>query len=68
MPHQGTVKMYDAEKGFGFIAADDGTRDVFFHSETLSGDHTNLKADQRVEYELSTEARNPQAESVRLLR
>lgn len=48
---QGTVKWFNAEKGFGFIAPDDGTPDVFVHYSAIdSRGYRSLEENQRVEY------------------
>ncbi|ERK69853.1 cold-shock DNA-binding domain protein, partial [Leifsonia aquatica ATCC 14665] len=50
----GTVKWFNSEKGFGFIAPDDGSPDVFAHFSEISGDgYRNLTENQRVEYEVT---------------
>ena len=49
----GTVKWFNATKGFGFIQADDGSKDVFVHiSAVEKAGLTTLKDGQKVEYEL----------------
>ncbi|WP_448608908.1 cold shock domain-containing protein [Geodermatophilus sp. URMC 60] len=64
---QGTVKWFNAEKGFGFIAPDDGGRDVFVHFSAISdeGGFRTLDEGQQVEFEASEGQRGPQADSVR---
>lgn len=54
----GTVKFFNADKGYGFIAAEDGSGDSFVHISALeaSGLHT-LDRDQRVTYELEQDRR-----------
>ncbi|MEQ1499214.1 MAG: cold-shock protein [Novosphingobium sp.] len=54
----GTVKFFNADKGYGFIQPDDGTPDNFVHISAVerSGMSTLLK-DQRVKYELETDNR-----------
>lgn len=48
---QGTVKWFNADKGYGFIAPDDGTADVFVHhSAVRAGGFRGLQEDQRVEF------------------
>ncbi len=52
----GTVKWYNATKGFGFIAPDDGGKDVFVHRTALeSAGIANLNENDKVEFELVTE-------------
>jgi CspA family cold shock protein len=63
---QGTVKWFNSEKGFGFIAPDDGSKDVFVHFSAIVGDgYRNLEDDQRVEFDTTQSDRGPQAENVR---
>ncbi|MEW9530185.1 cold-shock protein [Microbispora sp. NPDC049125] len=65
---QGTVKWFNAEKGFGFIAPDDGTADVFVHYSAIdAGGYRSLEENQRVEYSAGQGAKGPQAENVRPL-
>jgi CspA family cold shock protein len=65
---QGTVKWFDADKGYGFIAPDDATRDVFVHHSAIEADgHRSLQDNQRVEYTTVRGERGLQAEHVRLL-
>jgi len=54
----GTVKFFNSDKGYGFIAPDDGTPDNFVHISAVerSGMGT-LDKDQRVKYELETDRR-----------
>ena len=63
---QGTVKWFNAEKGFGFITPDDSDSDVFVHySEIQSGGFRTLEENQRVSFEASQGAKGPQADTVR---
>jgi cold shock protein len=65
---QGTVKWFNADKGFGFIAPDDGTPDVFVHHSAIEIDgYRTLTDNQRVEYTPVRGAKGPQAEQVRPL-
>jgi CspA family cold shock protein len=49
----GTVKWFNAEKGFGFIAPDEGGKDVFVHITAVrAAGLERLKDDQKVEFEL----------------
>ncbi|WP_018075679.1 cold-shock protein [Novosphingobium nitrogenifigens] len=58
----GTVKFFNTDKGFGFIAPDEGGDDSFVHISAVerSGMRTLLK-DQRVKYELETDKRGKTA-------
>ena len=56
----GTVKWYDSEKGFGFLASDDGD-DVFVHASTLPAGVTTLKAGTKVEFGVVDGKRGKQA-------
>ncbi|MFF3016670.1 cold-shock protein [Streptomyces sp. NPDC057939] len=63
---QGTVKWFNAEKGFGFIAPDDGTADVFVHFSAIdSTGYRSLDENQRVDFTTSQGPKGPQAEQVR---
>ena len=60
----GTVKWFNAEKGYGFIENDEGG-DVFVHFSAIQGDgFKTLDEGQRVEYELVEGNRGPQAANV----
>src|SRR3954462_11371182 len=63
---QGTVKWFNAEKGFGFIEPDDGGQDVFAHFSAIADDggFRTLDEGQRVEYTASPGQRGPQADRV----
>ncbi len=63
---QGTVKWFNAEKGFGFIAVDGGGADVFVHYSAIEmNGYRSLAEGQRVEFEVGTGSKGPQAEAVR---
>ena len=52
----GTVKFYNAQKGFGFIQPDDGSKDVFVHiSAVEKAGMRSLNEGQKVSYEIVTE-------------
>jgi cold shock protein len=62
---QGTVKWFNADKGYGFIAVDGG-RDVFVHFSAIQSDgYRTLEEGQRVEFDITQSDRGPQAEAVR---
>ncbi|GAA3004453.1 cold-shock protein [Actinokineospora auranticolor] len=62
---QGTVKWFNSEKGFGFIAQDNGGADVFVHySEIQSKGFRTLEENQRVEFEVGQGTKGPQATNV----
>jgi CspA family cold shock protein len=63
---QGTVKWFNADKGFGFIAPDDGTADVFVHFSAIQADgYRSLDEGQKVEFNITQGQKGPQAEQVR---
>ena len=62
---QGTVKWFNSDKGYGFIAPDDGTSDVFVHHSVIQADgYRSLQENQRVEFTASPGTKGPQAENV----
>ena len=64
---QGTVKWFNAEKGYGFIAVDGG-QDVFVHYSAIQSDgYRSLDEGQRVEFEVAQGPKGPQADAVRLV-
>ena len=65
---QGKVKWFNSDKGYGFIAPDDGTPDVFVHHSAIQADgYRSLEENQRVEYTASRGAKGPHADEVRPL-
>jgi len=61
----GTVKWFNAEKGFGFIAPDDGTADVFAHFSAISGNgYRSLDEGEKVEFEVTQGQKGPQAANI----
>jgi CspA family cold shock protein len=65
---QGTVKWFNADRGYGFIAPDDGTPDVFVHHSAIKADgFRGLEENQRVEFTVGRGAKGPQAEEVQVI-
>jgi cold shock protein len=63
---QGTVKWFNAEKGYGFISPDDGGADVFVHYSAIdSSGYRSLDEGQRVDFEVTQGQKGPQADKVR---
>jgi cold shock protein len=61
----GTVKWFNAEKGYGFISVDNGGPDVFLPASAIPGGGS-LAEGQTVEFELAQGTKGPQAETVRI--
>jgi len=67
MPN-GTVKWFNGEKGFGFIAPDEGGPDVFAHYSAIAGrGFRSLEENQRVSYEVQQGQKGPQAANIQPL-
>ena len=61
----GTVKWFNAEKGFGFITQDGGP-DVFVHFSAIEGSgYRNLEENDKVEFDVTTGPKGPNASNVR---
>lgn len=61
---RGTVKWFNAEKGYGFISVEDGN-DVFVHFSAIQGEgFKTLEEGQAVEFEITEGNRGPQASNV----
>jgi CspA family cold shock protein len=60
---QGTVRWFDAERGFGFLAPEDGSPDVFVHASEIvaDGGAKMLREGQAVVFEVGENDRGPQA-------
>lgn len=64
----GTVKWFNADKGFGFIEQDGGGADVFVHfSAIASSGYRSLAEGQKVEFEIKQGQKGPQAENVNVV-
>ncbi|MEU6269713.1 cold-shock protein [Saccharopolyspora sp. NPDC003752] len=62
----GTVKWFNAEKGYGFITPDGGGADVFAHYSAIqSTGFRTLEEQQRVEFEIAQGPKGPQAADIR---
>src|ERR687889_1605080 len=64
----GVVKWFNAEKGFGFIAPDDGSADVFAHFSAInSGGFRSLEENQRVQFEVQQGPKGLQAANITVI-
>lgn len=61
----GTVKFFNAAKGFGFITPDDGGKDVFVHANDLGG--ALIHEGTKVEFDVVQGKKGPQASGVRVV-
>jgi len=60
--NNGTVKWYNARKGFGFIERDDGEKDVFVHASAVKSAGLNrLEEGQKVSFEIEDSPKGPNA-------
>lgn len=67
--HSGTVKWFNDGKGYGFIAPEDGGKDLFVHYSEVSGDgFRSLREGDRVEYTVGHGDKGPSAKDVTVLR
>jgi CspA family cold shock protein len=62
----GVVKFFNSEKGYGFIAPDDGGKDVFVHFSGIAGSgYRSLEQGQRVEFDVAPGKKGDEAQNVR---
>lgn len=62
---RGIVKWYSEVKNYGFITPDHGQADLFFHQSDLESIEENIEQGARVEYEIGSGPKGPQAKAVR---
>ena len=63
----GTVKWFSDQKGYGFIAPEDGSQDIFVHYSAIEGDgFRTLQEGQAVDYETGDGRKGPEARNVRV--
>ncbi len=64
---KGTVKWFNADKGFGFITPEDGSKDLFVHHSEIQsgGEYATLNDGQVVEYEVGQGQKGPCANKVK---
>jgi CspA family cold shock protein len=64
---QGTVKWFNGDRGYGFIAVEGGP-DVFVHFSAIAdGGHRSLEEGQKVEFDITQGQKGPQAENVKVI-
>ncbi|WP_214856183.1 cold-shock protein [Arthrobacter sp. ISL-65] len=61
----GTVKWFNAEKGFGFITPDDGSGEIFAHYSAVSSSGYRLDQNQKVQFDVAHGPKGPVAENIR---
>ncbi|WIY83774.1 cold-shock protein [Propionimicrobium sp. PCR01-08-3] len=65
---QGTVKWFNAEKGYGFIAVDGSNDDVFVHYSAIdAAGFRSLEEGQKVEFEITQGPKGQQADAVHII-
>lgn len=65
---RGTVKWFNAEKGYGFIEREDGQGDVFVHFSAINAEgYRTLEEGQQVTFEVTEDPKGPRAENVTVI-
>ena len=65
---QGTVKFFNAEKGYGFISREGGEKDIFVHYSNIQGSgYKTLEEGQRVEFDVAPGRKGDEAQNVRVV-
>lgn len=64
---KGTVKFFNAQKGFGFIKPDNGGKDIFVHANNVRGEASLLQEGTKVEYVEGPGRKGPEATDVHIL-
>ena len=68
MKKTGTVKWFNPDKGYGFIAPDDGTKDVFIHISALNAASLNtLDENQKIKFEITSSQGKESATNIELI-
>ena len=68
MKETGTVKWFNPDKGYGFVAPDDGTKDVFIHISALNAASLNtLDENQKIKFEVTSSQGKESATNIELI-
>lgn len=65
--HTGTIKFFNVQKGFGFIAPDNGGKDLFVHANNVQCDVRQLREGQKVQFVEGAGRKGPEAIEVSVL-